>query len=454
MTAMPLTSRNDNVDSTAAISARAKETIRMQAQRYQRGSLSLQKRKCQPDAWVFRYYAEENGHRVYKKKLLGTVIEFPKRKDAEKAVAQLRVDVNDGAAFAPMNMEQLITHYQRIELPYNKAYSTIEGYKSYLELHILPKWGKHSLAAIKAVEVESWLRTLKKVNGQLASPGTKTKIRNLMSALFAHAIRYEWAARNPIAAVRTSAKRLRTPDILTAEEFQALLPELSQRDRVLVLLAGSTGLRRGELIALRWRDIDQMFRQANVTRSIWRNVEGDAKTEASKKPVPLPALVIEELKQWRLVTLYRSDADFLFPSIAKNGTQPATPDMILKRHIRPALERIGVTKRIGFHSFRHGLGTMLRQKGVDLKTAQELLRHANSRITLEIYQQAVSEEKRVAQNLAFRGLLGEGCDSAPFSTLGDPTKAAITTTNPSVSDVYGGDDGARTRDLCRDRAAL
>jgi integrase len=399
----PSTPVND-VDSTQAVSARAKEIIRMQAQRYQRGSLSLVKRKSQPDAWVFRYYAEEGGRRAYKKKIIGTVIEFPKRKDAEKAVTQLRVDVNDGASFAPMNVEQLVAHYKRVELPL-KAHSTAEGYKSYLDLHIVPKWGKHSLSAIKSVEVESWLRNFKKSDGQPASPGTKTKIRNLMSALFSHAIRHEWAARNPITAVRTSAKRLCTPDILTAEEFQALLPELSQRERVMVLLAGSTGLRRGELIALRWQDIDFDLSQANVTHAVWHNVEGDTKTEASRKPVPLPTLVVEELKQWRLVTLYRSNEDYIFPSIAKNGKQPISPDMVLRRHIRPALERAGVTKRIGFHSFRHGLGTMLRQQGVDLKTAQELLRHANSRITLEIYQQAVGAEKRAAQNLAFRGLL-------------------------------------------------
>jgi integrase len=442
-------SEADKLHSTAAISAHAKENIRMQARRYQRGSLSLQKRKRQPDAWVFRYYAEENGRRAYKKKIVGTVIEFPKRKDAEKAVAQLRVDVNDGAAFAPMNLEQLIAHYQRVELPL-KAYSTAEGYKNYLTLHVLPKWGKQTLSAIKSIEVESWLRNLKRLNGHPASPGTKTKIRNLMSALFAHAIRYEWAAKNPITGVRTSAKRLRTPDILTAEEFQALLLELPQRERVMVLLAGSTGLRRGELIGLRWHDIDLPLRQANVKRSVWRNVQGDTKTEASRKPVPLPALVIEELKQWWSVTLYRSGDDYLFPSIAKNGTQPVTPDMVLKRHVRPALKRIGVTKRIGWHSFRHGLGTMLRQHGVDLKVAQELLRHANSRITMELYQQAVSEEKRLAQNQAFRGLLGEVACSAPFSTLEGGKKATITAINPSNSDVYGGDDGARTRDLCRD----
>ena len=314
----------DNIDSTTAISARAKENIRMQAQRYQRGSLSLLKRKSQPDTWVFRYYAEEGGRRAYKKKIVGTVIDFPKRKDAEKAVAQLRVDVNDGAAFAPMNVEQLVAHYQRVELPL-KAHSTAEGYKSYLALHVVPKWGKHSLSAIKSVEVESWLRNLKKVNGKPASPGTKTKIRNLFSTLFSHAIRYEWAARNPITAVRTSAKRLRTPDILTAEEFQALLLKLSQRERVMVLIAGSTGLRRGELIALRWQDIDFELIQANVTHAIWHNVEGDTKTEASRKPVPLPLLVVEELKQWRSVTLYRAEqttSSLLSQRMGRNRSSP------------------------------------------------------------------------------------------------------------------------------------
>jgi site-specific recombinase XerD len=88
--------------------------------------------------------------------------------------------------------------------------------------------------------------------------------------------------------------------------------------------------------------------------------------------------VVEELKKWRKVSIYRSDDDFLFHSIAKNGAQPISPDMILKRHIRPSLERIGITKKIGWHSLRRGLATMLRWQGVDLKTAQELLRHANS----------------------------------------------------------------------------
>jgi site-specific recombinase XerD len=71
--------------------------------------------------------------------------------------------------------------------------------------------------------------------------------------------------------------------------------------------------------------------------------------------------------------------------------------MVLKKTIRPALERAGIKdKVIGWHSFRHSLATNLRAAGVDLKTAQELLRHANSRITLEGYTRAISSTKREA----------------------------------------------------------
>ena len=92
------------------------------------------------------------------------------------------------------------------------------------------------------------------------------------------------------------------------------------------------------------------------------------------------------MKQWKLAALCRSDDDYLFPSIAKNGSQSIQPDMVLRRHIRTALEGIEVKKQIGWHSFRHGFATMLRQKGVDIKTAQKMLRHANFRTTQDLYQ--------------------------------------------------------------------
>ena len=179
----------------------------------------------------------------------------------------------------------------------------------------------------------------------------------------------------------------------------------------LVLLDALTGLRRGELMALTWQDIDFETLIAHVTKSIYRNVVGDTKTAASKRPVPLHPLVAEELKRWRRESKYRTKEDYLFPSVRKNGIQPLAADTLLKKHIRPALAAMGVKKRIGWHSFRHGLGTMLRQ----MKVAQEMLRHAPS-IAMGLYQQAVTDEKREAQDLALKAFLGPNSAIEPRRT--------------------------------------
>jgi len=219
----------------------------------------------------------------------------------------------------------------------------------------------------------------------------------IMSAVWSHGIRHEWISFNPISKVRTSAKRLREPDVLTPAEFQALLKELPLRERAAVMLAGSTGLRRSELFALRWSDVNFFTMEIAVTRAVVRNHFGETKTEASHKPVPLHPAVKDALAEWRGESLYKGDEDFLFPSLRMNGKQPLTPDMVLRKIIRPALVRAKVTvKMIGWHSFRHSLATNLRALGVDVKVAQELLRHANSRTTMDLYTQAVSADKRSA----------------------------------------------------------
>jgi integrase len=359
--------------------------------RFQNGSLTLVKNKKADASWLFRYYEDVDGKRVHRNLKVGTVRELPRRRDAEKAVLSLRSNINSGVR-APETVNDLVTHYRKHELTLErKAFATVEVHESILTLYILPKWGAFRLTEVKTVAVEHWLGSLP------YAPATKTKIRNLMSALYSHAIRHEWILHNPISKVRTSAKRLREPDVLTPPEFQALLKELPLRERAAVMLAGSTGLRRSELFALRWSDINFFTMEVAVTRSVVRNHFGETKTEASRKPVPLHPSVQQVLAEWRGESDYKADGDFLFPSIRKNGKQPLMPDMVLKKLIRPALTRAGVEgKVIGWHSFRHSLATNLRSLGVDVKVAQELLRHANSRITMDLYTQAVSSDKRSA----------------------------------------------------------
>ena len=78
--------------------------------RYQQGSLSLEKRATGPDIWTFRYYVEGPNGRVYRKQPIGDVQKLPKRKDAEKAIIQLRINMNEGAAFIPRTIAELVAH--------------------------------------------------------------------------------------------------------------------------------------------------------------------------------------------------------------------------------------------------------------------------------------------------------------------------------------------------------
>jgi len=104
------------------------------------------------------------------------------------------------------------------------------------------------LDEVKTVAVEEWLAKLP------MTAGTKAKLRNIMSAIFNHAMRHEWAEKNPISLVRQSAKRKAIPCVLDLAEVSALLTELKHPYRQMVFLAAATGLRVSELLALKWGD--------------------------------------------------------------------------------------------------------------------------------------------------------------------------------------------------------
>ena len=359
--------------------------------RFQQGSLFKVKRKSCTDIWVFRWYEHTSEKRTYKKQIIGTVGQFRSRREAEKAVVTLRSSINV-AAGTPQNICDLAAHYRVHELTQEKkSFSTIDNHRHLFKRYIEPRWGSHRLGAVRTMEVEEWLHSLP------LAPSSRAKLKCVLSTLYHHAIRYEWLTFNPISRVRTSQKRLRDKDVLTPEEFQKLVQQLSVRDRAMVLLIGSTGLRRSEMIALTWSDLNIRTMEVNVLRSCVRNRFGKTKTESSCRPVPLHPLVLNALLEWRAQSPYATDLDFLFPSARFKGSRPLSPDSILEKSIRPALAKIGVVgKQIGWHSFRHSLATNLRSLGVDIKVAQELMRHSSCRTTLDIYTRAVDQQKREA----------------------------------------------------------
>jgi integrase len=356
------------------------------SRRYQNGCLYREKRKAGPDVWVFRYRDGQHN----RKEQIGTVEEFPTRKAAMQSCELLRANINR-ASRVPRTVAELVSHYQQNELP-NKTPYTGEVYAGYLKTRILPKWSEQSLSDVRTVAVEAWLGTLPLANG------TRAKLRNLMHALFNHAMRWEFFDRNPITLVRQSAKRERVPEVLTAEEIGKLLSELREPWRTAVYVAVTTGLRVSELLALKWADVNFTAGEIRLSRGIVRQYIGEMKTEASRKPVPMDAGLADVLTHWRGIAPYNQDGDYIFASPDKRGQQPYWPNAAMEDHIRPAALRAGISKRVGWHTMRHTFGTLVNSEGADVATTQALMRHANASITMDKYVQAVTPAKRNAQS--------------------------------------------------------
>ena len=300
----------------------------------------------------------------------------------------------------------LIRHYESSELAKESetvAYSTKEVYKANLKNWIEPKWGDlliSELEELPGVYVEQWLKTLK------LATGTKAKVRNILSALCSHAMRYGWMKNHPIKGkVRQSAKTTRTQATFEVEEPRALYKELGPMYRVMLLLDAPSGMRRGELLALQWRDFDFRKKTMTIYKSIWHQHVGPVKTKESERVMPLDDEMIADLLAWRSQTAYAKDTDWVFASSRKKGKQPLWPEGVMKNYIRPAAERAGIGKHVTWHTFRHTFSTLLMENGEDVKTVQSLMRHANPTITMGIYTHAVDSKKRSAQSKVVRMVL-------------------------------------------------
>ena len=140
---------------------------------------------------------------------------------------------------------------------------------------------------------------------------------------------------------------------------------------------------------------------ATRTRSIVAQHVGSAKTEASGKSIPLDDILLEELVSWRAETPYAANSDYVFASCRKQGKQPYWVSKLMQQHIKPKAAKLGIPLK-GWHTLRHSYTTLLRQNGNNPKVVQDLLRHASYQVTANIYDSAVSHEKREAHSGVIR----------------------------------------------------
>jgi integrase len=277
--------------------------------------------------------------------------------------------------------------------------STLMDYESTLRVHLAPFFAGRSLERIDVQLVEAFIQTKR---GEGRAPKSVLNYTGLLHAIFAFAIRRGWCTTNPVALADKPRATQRDADIrfLTVEELEALIravpdDELGALERVLYRTAAMAGLRRGELLALRWRDIDWAAGVIRVRRNYTRGEFTTPKSRRSSRAVPLADLLAAELERHFQRSCFRGDDDLVFAH-PQLGTV-LDPSKLRKR-FTAARDRANVRK-VRFHDLRRTFGTRMAAAGAPMRALQEWMGHSDFRTTL-IYAQYAPDQTQGARYAA------------------------------------------------------
>src|SRR6266852_4359341 len=370
----------------------------MARSQYQNGCLFVRGKRRK--VWVARWredviLANGSASRVMRSVVLGPVSEIAGRREARRLLDTHLNPVNQ-RQYRPegtMLFSQFIADcFEPGVLPTLK-YATREIYSLLLRKHLIPRFGGHRLCDISRVEVQRYL--LEKLKQGFAWE-TTNHLRHLLSKVMGTAVNWDYVLNNPVRGVKMPERTLKRPHrFLTAEEVRKLVAASNEPLRTIIILATMTGLRIGEILALRWGRIDLLHGTLRVAETCYKGHFGSPKTRASRREIPLAPAVVRELKN-----LYSRSAELSPDALvfARNQGVPLAADNLRKKALRTACKRAGL-QRIDWHALRHTHGTLLHSQGTPLKVAQAQLGHSHMATTLEVYTHASANAQREAVSL-------------------------------------------------------
>ena len=297
-------------------------------------------------------------------------------------------------------LDEWLQECERLDL----SPTTIRNYKSQVERAIRPRLGKVPLSALTAKHLDDLYGPLK---GAGKSPKTIRNIHAVLSAALHQGVRWGWLKQNPADMAkppRVAHTKVHAPTTETVKKVIAAAEDRDPRLAPLLMLAALTGMRRGELCALRWNDVDLEAGVITVSRSLIVAVGGLAekstKTDRSRKvaldPVGVSLLVdhrnrVDGWAEQAGATL--PDDAFVFSPFVE-ATTPFRPDNVTNFFIRVRND-VGAPG-VRLHDLRHFTATQLIGAGVDVRTVAGRLGHADPSITLRVYADVIEERDRAA----------------------------------------------------------
>ena len=332
---------------------------------------------------------------------------------------QLLAPLNKNSA-SPLNITKLGDFCEQIYFPHvkdSKRPSTLCGYRRIWNGYVKPRYESAWMREVRTRDVQAWLEEIAREHK--LSKTTLRHVKHFLSGVFRYAAQQDYldSGRNPVtlASIPNFAPNGEEGKAYSLEEIGRMLKVLPEPANTIVACAAYTGLRLGELRGLTWEAYSPATEEDSlgslfVTRSVWRSVIGEPKTQKSKAPVPVVPQLAEKLDEFR-----QSNGNPLNgPIFANSLGRPLDLEALYRRQMQDVLKRAEI-QWVGWHGFRRGLASNLNRLAVDDSVIQAILRHSTISITQACYIKTARPDAVAAMRRLSEVLRSSNCapDCAP-----------------------------------------
>ncbi|MEV2910185.1 tyrosine-type recombinase/integrase [Paenibacillus larvae] len=372
-------------------------------------------------SWLLTVMAGKNAGGKYIRRT--KTVHCRTKREAESEYAKFRQEVESGEYIKPekMTFSAFVKEWREKYAIKHLAYRTLYTYEQNLKNRILPAFGHLHLEDIKPLHIVDYMRSLEKNGGRSDSKdgGLSTATieidHRIIKNILSRAVEWKIIKSNPVANVKKPKVQHKVNLPYDEQEVERLLLALQEEPyhwRIMVTLALTTGLRRGELLGLEWRHIDWEMGVISVEQTLTLALKGhiiikEPKTKNSVRKVALPTSVLDELRDYHFYHIKEKEdiKDAWKGCVDADGNERdlifCHPDGTPFHHERPySWFRKFIQKHnlryIRFHDLRHTSATLLINQGVHAKIISERLGHGSISTTMNIYGHALRSADQAA----------------------------------------------------------